>query len=502
MVNDNNPGNDNDATGEFADPVNKIFKYWTFFNTRIYEGNGGSLPNQDQAPFDYGGIALSVFENRGYVTASGYLYVFNLTDIDSKTTSVGLDMVGCRIQLDGYDCSPGSGTNRKYDAGQTGASWGDTTSPAHNDCSDGGNIELYADNDIYPVKSGASTYIFAAVGAGTNPEFNIANVTSVPTSSTSPRITSSSCGRILGGASGWRRISSFDFNSRSGTEEAANSVYAKADGSRAYISSNGGIDGNGDGLPDSYQLYILNTSNKSSPAFLSGFPASGPTSGYYNGTGANGQLYPRRSLTVLNGQRAVLVGKDAIIDTNDAEEYQVANISTEATPTYCGGINFNAGINDLTSVSEADGDNFVYLVANTNDLELKIIQGGPDVGQYVSEGTFTSAPFTAPASSTFNSFSATVTNPGSTSVSMQLGVGDQVGGSCAGTTYTFIGPDPSDYAGSYFTPTDGVISGAVPLTSVSTYLNPSRCFKYKTIMSTLDNTVTPSLLNLTVNYAP
>ena len=503
LVNDNNPGNDNDATGEFSDPVNNIYKYWTFFNTRMYQGNSASTPNQDQAPFDYGGVSLAVFENKGYVASSGYLYAFDLTNIDSKSTSNGLDMIGCRIELDGYDCRPGEGTNRKYIAGQTGATWSSTTTPAHNDCSDGGNIELYADNDIYPVKSGASTYIFVAVGAGTNPEFNIANVTTVPTNSTSPRITSSSCGRISGGASGWKRTSSFDFNTKSGTEEAANSVYAKADGSRAYISSNGGIDGIGDGQPDSYQLYILNTSNKSSPAFLSGTPATGPSSGYYNGTAENGQLYPRRSLTVLNGLRAVLVGRDAITDLSDAEEYQVTNITTEATPTYCGGLQFNSGFNDLTSVSEADGDNFVYLVANTPDLELKIIQGGPDVGQYVSDGTFTSAPFTATSSSTtFNSFSAGVNMPGSTSVSLQLGVANDVSGNCATASYTFVGPDPLNYEGSYFTPVGGLITGSVPLTSVTNYSNPSRCFKYKAFMSTLDNTVTPTLLDLTVNFAP
>lgn len=503
LVNDNNDSNNNDTTGEYADPINKIYKYWTFFNTRIYEGNAASLPNQDQAPFGYGGISLAVFENRGYLASSGYLYVFDLSNIDSKSTSNGLDMVGCRIELDGYDCEPGNGTDKKYSAGQTGTIWGTTTTPAHIDCSDGGNIELYADNDIYPVKSGTSTYIFVAVGAGTNPEFNIVNVSSVPTSSTSPRITNSSCGRISGGAAGWKRTSSFDFNTRSGTEEAANSVFAKSDGSRAYISSNGGIDGNNDGSPDSYQLYILNTSNKSSPSFLSGTPATGPSSGYYNGSNENAELYPRRSLTVLNGLRAVLVGRDAITNTQDAQEYQVTNISTEANPTYCGGLQFNSGFNDLTSVSEADGDNFVYLVANTPDLELKIIQGGPDVGQYVSDGTFTSGSFTATASSTaFNSFAAHVDIPSQTSLSLQVAVASEVAGSCDGASYTFIGPDPNNYEGSFFTPVNGMITGSIPLTNTSNYQNPNRCFKYKAIMSTLDNTVTPTLYDNTINFAP
>jgi hypothetical protein len=84
-------------------------------------------------------------------------------------------------------------------------------------------------------------------------------------------------------------------------------------------------------------------------------------------------------------------GKDGVSNSNDAKEYQVLNSSTEATPTYCGGINFDSGFNDLTSVSEADGDNYVYMVANTTVNELKIIQGGPD-GTYLDTGTMESTP--------------------------------------------------------------------------------------------------------------
>ena len=124
------------------------------------------------------------------------------------------------------------------------------------------------------------------------------------------------------------------------------------------------------------------------------------------------------------------------------------------------------------------------------------------MGQYVSEGSFVSAPFTASATSTFNGFTANITAPNQTTASLQLGVANQVGGSCALATYTFIGPDANNYAGSYFTPVGDVINAAVPLTTVSSYVNPARCFKYKAFFSTLDNTVTPSLLDITVNYAP
>lgn len=488
----------NDGSGQvYQDPVNKIYQYWTFFNTRIYEGTA----TQDETPFGYGGISLAVLENRGYLASGGYLYVFDLSNIDSKSTSNGLDMLGCRIEMDGYECLPGSGTDRKYSAGQTGTTWSTTTTPAHLDCSDGGNIELYANNHIYPLKVGTSTFVYVAVGAGVNPELNIVNATNVPNNSTSPRISNSSCGRIVGGASGWKRVGSLDFNTISGTEEAANSVFANADGTRAYISSNGGIDSNGDGNPDSYQLYVINTTTKTSPRFISG-TSSPPSSGYYYGSGANAQLFPRRSLTVLNGQRAILVGKDGTTDSDDAAEYQVLNISAEASPAFCGSVNFDQGFNDLTSVSEADGDNFVYMVANTTEKQLKIIQGGPDTGIYVSTGTFESSAFDTNNTTAFNRFSANITNPAQTSISLQIAVANAVNNNCADASYTFIGPDPSNYTGSYFTPSGLTISGAIPLVSVSNYANPGRCIKYKTFFETLDNSFTPSLLDMTVNYSP
>lgn len=494
LYDDGNAANDTDTTGEFADPVNKIYKYKTFFNTRIYAAHTGSTPNQDRAPYGYGATSVVSFNGRGYLSSGGYLYVFDLSNIDSKTSSSGLDMLGCRIQLDGYDCNPGSpGTAAKYSAGQTGASFGDSTSPIHNNCSDGGNIELYATNDLYPVKVGSSTYIYVAVGGVTNPEFEIINVTTVPSST---RSDDSSCGRISGGDSTWRRVGSYDFNSNSGTEEAANSVYAKYDGTRAYISSNGGVDANGDGQADSKQFYILNTSTKTSPTFLSGSSSSGPSSGFYNGTGANAEMFPRRSLTVLNGQRVVLVGNDGTTNGNDAYEYQVLNSETEATPAYCGGINFDQGFNDLTSVSEADYDNFVYMVANTNLNELKIIQGGPD-GTYNANGTFESATFDPGFSATFNRFTATTTIPSQTNLQYQFAVADAISGSCAGASYSYTGPDGT--ASSYYLATG---SALLLNDDGSGYENPGRCFRYKAFYDSIDQNQTAVMNDIMVNYSP
>lgn len=494
----------NDGTTDaWQDPTNHIYKYWTFFNTKQYNGDNRSTPNQDQAPFGYGAVSVATLGTNAYLISGGYMYVVDLSNIDSKTPATGLDMVGCRIQLDGYDCSPGTGTDKKYNAGETGVSWSSTATPAHNDCHDGGNVELYADNDIYPIQVGANTYVYVAVGAGTNPEFEIVNATTVPTNATTPKISNSSCGTSASGAAGWKVTSSLDFNSVANTEEAANSVFAKSDGTRAYISSNGGIDANSDGTPDSKQFYVIDTSNKSTPKFLTGTSNGGPTSGYYyGGTVVNGgityheeDLYPKRSLTVLNGQRAVLVGKDGTANANNAEEYQVLNIQSESTPAYCGGIDFNQGFNDLKSVTEADGDNYVYMVADTSVNELKIIQGGPD-GTYLDTGTYESSIFDAQYSTAFNKYTMSTTVPPSSSLQIQFAGADAVSNSCTGATYSYTGPDGT--AGTYYTAN----TGSIALSSAGAYKNPARCFRYKMFMSTTDYNSTPILKDMTINYSP
>lgn len=450
----------------------------------------------DRSPFGYGATSLAVYDNKGYVASGGFLYIFDLSNIDTKSTSSGLDMQGCRIQLDGYECDPGTSSAAKYSLGQSGSNWA-TTTPIHPDCSDGGNIELYATNDIYPVKVGVNTYVYVAVGGVTDREFEIVDVSTVPSTARSAENT---CGAISGGDASWKVVSGLDFNSQQFTEEAANSVFAKSDGTRAYISSNGGVDKDKNGVPDSKQFYVINTSNKTAPAFLSGTsgsPSYGPTSGFYYGTGANADLYPRRSLTVLNGERVVLVGKDGNTgNSNNAEEYQVLNSSNEASPTYCAGINFDQGFNDLTSVTEADSDNFVYMVANTTLNELKIIEGGPDDAIYSSIGTFESAPFNATGESMFNRFFSTVNVPSQTTLTYQVAIADPVGGSCGGANYVYVGPDGT--SSSYFT-----AAGELPKNSDgSGYENSGQCMRYKIYMSSNDQAQTPILYDFGVNYSP
>jgi hypothetical protein len=473
--------------------VNHIYKYWTFFNTRQYQGDTRSTPNQDQSPYSWGASSTTVFQNKGYITSGGFLYTFDLTNIDSKSVSSGLDMMGCRIQLDGYDCNPSTSRVRKYGAGNTGTNF-QSEQAGQTGCLDGGRVEKYATNDIYAVYTGGHTYIYAAVGAGTDPEFNVIDVTSIPTGSTTPTISSSNCGTVSNGNAGWKRIGSLDFNSKSSTQETANSVFGSTDGNRAYISSNGTVDANHDGTPDSDQFYVINTSNKSSPQFLTGTAATGAQSGYYLGTGANVQQYPRRSITVFGDSRALLAGIDGVSDGNNAQEYQVLNVSNESTPTYCGGIQFDQGFSDMTSVSEADGDKYVYLVGNTTSNELKIIQGGPD-GPYLDSGTYESSTIDLGATATFNRFDVTVDVPAQTTIQYQMAVADAVSGSCTGANFVFVGPDGTN--STFF-----ATSSAIPLNNDGIgYENPGRCLRYKTYLTTANYNVSPALFDISFNYS-
>lgn len=456
--------------------------------------SGGTLTTSDQAPYGAGASSIAVLDDTGYVTSGGFLYTFNLSNIDSKSQSNGLDMVGCRIELDGYDCNASTSRIRKYTAGSTGTNWGSESS-GQTACLDGGNTQIYADNDIYPVRVGTSVYVYVAVGAGTDPELDIANVSTPPNGASSPTIESNSCGTISSGNASWKRVGSLDFNSANNTQETANSVYASPDGTRAYISSNGTVDANGDSIPDSWQFYIVNTSNKTAPAFLSGTPASGATSGYYYGSSANAELYPRRSLTVFNGSRAIVVGKDGIANGNNAAEYQVVNIQNESSPSFCGSLDFNQGFSDLASVTEADNDKFAYLVSNTGVNELKIIQGGPD-GTYLDTGTYESAPLDLGADVQLNRLSTTATVSANTTLQFRVAATQPVNGSCTDATYTYVGPDGT--TGTFF-PSSG---GPIPLTGVSGFQNPARCVRYKAYLTTTDFNVTPTLLDASINYSP
>jgi type II secretory pathway pseudopilin PulG len=468
---------------------------------RVY----ATIPTNDQAPFGYGASTLAILGNRGYISSGGYLYIFDLSNIDSKSTVNGLDQIGCRIELDGYDCQPSAPDVMKYSAGETEDSWSDTQSTYKN-CSSGGNVENYATNAMYGVQVGANNYIYLADGAQTDPELDIVNATNIPNGSSSPSISNSSCGRISGGSSGWQKISSLDLNPYSGTEEASNSIFSSPDGTRAYLTSNGGILRNG-GIPDADQYYILNTSVKNSPSFLTSWASTQITptpghyvntasSGFYNGNATNIKMYPRNSLTVFNNSRAILVGIDGIKSGTEPQEYQVLDITNESSPTYCGGINYSGGFNSLAAVTEADNDKFVYLISNSGSSVIKIIQGGPD-GTYLDSGTYESNTFDAGAEVAFNRFSSNVTLTAGTDVKYQIAAADAVDNSCTNALFNYVGPDGTDAT---FFPSTG---GTIPIHNDGLgFENPSRCLRYKAYLSTTNYYNTPSVLDVLVNYSP
>lgn len=204
---------------------------------------------------------------------------------------------------------------------------------------------------------------------------------------------------------------------------------------------------------------------------------------------------PEDPITVFGDSRALLAGVDGVSDGNNAEEYQVVNISNESSPAYCGGVQFDSGFNDMASIAEADGDKFVYLVGNTTTNELKIIQGGPD-GSYLGPGIFESSIFDATTLATFNRFDANAIIPANTSIQYQVAIANAVSGSCTGANYVFVGPDTT--SATYF-----ATSSAIPLHTGGTgYVNPGRCMKYRAYLSTTDYNSTPTLTDILFNYSP
>lgn len=246
-------------------------------------------------------------------------------------------------------------------------------------------------------------------------------------------------------------------------------VYVNTTGTRAYLAINE------ESLMK--EFFILNIENKSNPSIVGSYEANG--------------MSPK-GVTLTTGNRAILVG-------TGAEEYQVINISNEASPTRCGGLNVDTGVHGVAGVVEQDGDAYAYIITGDVNAEFKIIAGGPG-GGYASNGAFESQAFDAGSTTGFNRFAATVTTPINTEIKMHVAVADAVSGSCSGATFTFLGPNGDPAA--FFTPAAGTINGVIPFTISGSYRNPGRCFRYKAFLSTTDPSATPVLYDVTVNYSP
>lgn len=245
-------------------------------------------------------------------------------------------------------------------------------------------------------------------------------------------------------------------------------IFVNQSSTRAYLAT--GIDAS------KPEFFIVDISQKT---------GSRPTIGSYNANGMN-----PANLSVVPSNKALLVG-------SGGEEYQVIDISNEANPTRCGGLEVNTGVKGVVGILEADGDAYSYIVTGDVSLEFKIIEGGPG-GQFSVNGTFESSTIDATTAAAFNRFVAGVQTSSQTGIQFQFAGSDAnpATGNCSGVTFTFVGPGATTSA--YF----ATSSAAIPMSDSGAYKNPARCFRYKAYLTTSDEIQTPILNDMTLNYSP
>lgn len=257
------------------------------------------------------------------------------------------------------------------------------------------------------------------------------------------------------------------------TGKDSKDIFVNLTGTRAYL-----VTGKQD---DKREFFIVDVSTKT---------GNRPVIGSYEANGMD-----PKALTVVPGNKAIIVGKEG-------EEYQVINISNEGAPVRCGGLDLGdqdgRKVNGISSVLEADGDAYSYIMTGDSDAEFKIIEGGPG-GQYASSGTFISGAFDAGYQTAFNRFDVSVSRPNSSDIQFQVAVAPAVSGSCSDASFNFAGPNASPSA--FFTTnvTSGIGTFNYPIPPI---INPGRCFKYKAFLSTLDSLSTPIFYDMTGNYSP
>lgn len=265
--------------------------------------------------------------------------------------------------------------------------------------------------------------------------------------------------------------------------QGAQGVYVNPTGTRAYVATGASL--------TQRELFIINTSTKTSPFVVSSYEANG--------------LNPK-GITVVTNNKAILVGIGG-------EEYQVINIVNENSPTRCGGLNIDSGVNGVSSVLEADGDVYSYIITGDSSSELKIIEGGAGAA-YSNTGSYESATFD-PASidggtyaRSFNRLVASVIQPSQTSIKLQVAVAPaNASNTCTGVSFTFVGPngnsslDGSGQPVDYFSPIGDTITSVLPLINAGGYQNPGRCFRYKIWFTTSDPTQTPIFEDVILNYS-
>jgi len=389
---------------------------YTDVPNKIYKEEGSFSVSSNTQPAS----SIFVFNNRGYVTIGGYLYVFDLTSRSGARSAIG-----SRILF----------------------SVSDGTSPA---------------KEIYLRKIGEKTYVFVAINGTYRYEMAIIDVTNEAD------------------VNQWKVVGKVDIDSEGCSNlQKTKGVYVKPDGLRAYIS-----DSNAN---DFKEFFVIDTTSKTNPFVVGGNPQQPDCTG--GGGYEAGTLDPYQSAVTLPLEnRAILVGVGG-------EEYQVLDLSDEAHPVRCGGLNYDLGIFGVASAQETNGDVFAYLITGDTTQDLKIIEGGPDIigGRYLSYGTYTSAPLDVGQTVAFNRSVADITLPSQTSVKLQVAVAPLTNGACTNSAYNFIGPDGS--TGSYYEAYNNSINAALPFSQVG------QCIRYKFFLSTTDLNQTPIINSILFNYS-
>ncbi len=211
-----------------------------------------------------------------------------------------------------------------------------------------------------------------------------------------------------------------------------------------------------------------------------------PTSATYKGTkgsyDSNGT--DPKGVTVVPGNKAIIVG------TGGTQQYQVIDITTEATPVHCtsggrsGGITIATGVNGISSVLESDGDAYSYIITGDANAELKIIPGGPG-GKFVTNGNFVSGTVDFGKSVSFNRYLITYDSPSGTNFKFQFAGASPP---CQTASYNYLGPDNT--SNTFYTANTGSLFFA------------GQCLRYKAFFGSSDPNTSPVLDDITINYSP
>lgn len=230
------------------------------------------------------------------------------------------------------------------------------------------------------------------------------------------------------------------------------------------------------------EFFIINTEDKTSPSLVSG--------GAYD----TNNMDPK-GVTVVTGNRAIVVG------TGGVNQYQVLNIDNENAPVNCGNLQVETGINGIASILQSNGYAYSYIITGDASSELKIILGGASGGgNYSPSGLFESATFNAGNDVAWNSISSISSAGLSTTIQFKVALKDAVSGSCSAVSFTnsdFVG---SNGQTSSFFPQEG---GRLPFDNDgANYENPARCMRYRVYLTTSDQTQTPVVYSVSINYSP